>query len=173
MHQWWSTSSQWVGWLCNRHLEYRALHSSVRSFARTAHSFACSALLASLPRFSVLIHLIAHSLTPELMGKRFLSLEWTRRFHTIYDYSLCRNPPCPSQLLLLENKLQMHLLPPFRWPSTIQALGITIAIWRFPFKANRTYPASGHHEIKRKSTSPYWNVTSGHYCSFFVDRSTQ
>ena len=33
-------------------LEYWANRSSVRSFARTAHSFACSALLASLPHFA-------------------------------------------------------------------------------------------------------------------------
>ena len=36
----------WVGWLWNRRIEYKAIRSSVRSFARTAHSFACPALLA-------------------------------------------------------------------------------------------------------------------------------
>ena len=41
-------------------LEYRATRSSVRSFARTAHSFACSALLASLKRSAAL----TRSLTP-------------------------------------------------------------------------------------------------------------
>ena len=39
--------------------KYWATRSSVRSFARTAHSFACAALLASLSR----------SLTPELVGQ--------------------------------------------------------------------------------------------------------
>ena len=41
-------------------LEYWATRSSVRSFARTAHSFACSALLASLARSA--------ALTPSLVG---------------------------------------------------------------------------------------------------------
>ena len=36
----------WVEWLWNRRVEYWAISSSVRSFARTAHSFARSALLA-------------------------------------------------------------------------------------------------------------------------------
>ena len=39
------------------------IRSSVRSFARTAHSFACSALLASLARSAALIHSLAGSLT--------------------------------------------------------------------------------------------------------------
>ena len=43
--------------------KYWATHSSIRSFARIGHSFAGSALLALLPGFAVLIHLLAHSLT--------------------------------------------------------------------------------------------------------------
>ena len=43
--------------------KYWATRSSVRSFTRTAHSFACSALLASLARSAVLICSLAHSLT--------------------------------------------------------------------------------------------------------------
>ena len=43
-------------------LKYWATRSSVRSFARTAHSFACSALLALLVRLAALTHLLAHSL---------------------------------------------------------------------------------------------------------------
>ena len=41
---------------------YWATRSSVRSFARTAHSFACSVLLASLARSAALSHLRARSL---------------------------------------------------------------------------------------------------------------
>ena len=43
-------------------LQYWATQSSVRSFARTAHSFACSALLASLARSAALTRLLARSL---------------------------------------------------------------------------------------------------------------
>ena len=42
---------------------YWATRSSARSFARTAHSFACSALLASLARSTALIPSLARSLT--------------------------------------------------------------------------------------------------------------
>ena len=41
--------------------KYWATRSSVRSFARTAHSFACFALLASLARSAVLIISLIHS----------------------------------------------------------------------------------------------------------------
>ena len=43
-------------------LGYWATHLSVCSFARTAHSFASSALLASLACSAALIHSLAHSL---------------------------------------------------------------------------------------------------------------
>ena len=43
--------------------KYRAIHSSICSFACSAHSFPCSALLALLTRFTALIHLLACSLT--------------------------------------------------------------------------------------------------------------
>ena len=50
--------------------EYRrkrwATRSSVRSFARTAHSFACSALLALLAHSAALIHSLPRSLTHSL-----------------------------------------------------------------------------------------------------------
>ena len=42
--------------------KYWATRSSVRSFARTAHSFACSGLLALLTPSAVLINLLARSL---------------------------------------------------------------------------------------------------------------
>ena len=35
-------NARWVEWLRNRRVEYRAICSSARSFARTAHSFAHS-----------------------------------------------------------------------------------------------------------------------------------
>ena len=38
--------AHWVEWLSNRRIEYWAICSSIRSFARTAHSFACSRQLA-------------------------------------------------------------------------------------------------------------------------------
>ena len=56
-------SARWVERLWNRRVEYWANHSSAHSFAHTAHSLA-----------------------PELMGKRFLSMKWTRRFHTVSTY---------------------------------------------------------------------------------------
>jgi len=51
--------------LVNLHhvVKYRAIYSSVRLFARTAHSFACSALLTLLARSAALIRSLARSLT--------------------------------------------------------------------------------------------------------------
>ena len=43
-------------------LKYWATRSSVRSFTRTAHSFACSRLLASLASSAALTRLLARSL---------------------------------------------------------------------------------------------------------------
>ena len=81
------TIPHWVESLWYRRVEHWAIRSSIRSFARTAHSFACSALLASLARSVALIRSLTRSLTLELMGKRFLSTEWTRRFHIISTHS--------------------------------------------------------------------------------------
>ena len=50
---------------------YWATHSSVRSFARTAHLFACSGLLASLAPSAVLTRLLTCSL-PSLWESEFL-----------------------------------------------------------------------------------------------------
>ena len=47
----------------NRRVEYWAIYSSARSFARTAHSFDCSALLGSLARIAAPIRSLACSLT--------------------------------------------------------------------------------------------------------------
>ena len=49
-------------------LQYWATRSSVHSFARTAHSFACSGLLASLAPSAALTHSLT-LLTPSLVGK--------------------------------------------------------------------------------------------------------
>ena len=49
-------------------LQYWATCSSVRSFACTAHSFACSGLLASLAPSAALTRSLT-SLTPSLVGK--------------------------------------------------------------------------------------------------------
>ena len=69
-------SAQWEEWPWNRREEYWAIRSS-------AHSFAISALLASLARFAALIRSLARSLTPELMGKSFVFMNWMRRFHKV------------------------------------------------------------------------------------------
>ena len=53
------TVAQWVEWWSDRRVQYWAICLSPHSFARTAHSLA-----------------------PELMGKRFLSMKCTRRFDT-------------------------------------------------------------------------------------------
>ena len=67
-------------------LEYWATRSSVRSFARTAHSFACSALVALLACSTALICLLACSLTPELVGK--LMIRWLfLLFFSVMDHS--------------------------------------------------------------------------------------
>ena len=44
-------------------MKHRAIRLSARSFARTAYSFACSALLATLARSAALICSLARSLT--------------------------------------------------------------------------------------------------------------
>ena len=49
--------------------KYRATLSSASSFARAAHLFACFALLTPLARSAPLICSLAHSPTPQLVGK--------------------------------------------------------------------------------------------------------
>ena len=61
---------RWVERLGNRRVEYWIICSSARSFARTAHSFPRSALLASLARSAALIRSLTRS---ELMGERHMS----------------------------------------------------------------------------------------------------
>ena len=67
-------------WLKNRRGENWVTRSAVRLFARTAHSFACSALLASLVRS--FIRSLVHSL-PSSWEKSFLSVKWTRQLLTV------------------------------------------------------------------------------------------
>lgn len=82
--------------------KYWAIHSSIRMFARTAHSFTCFALLASFACSAALTYLFARSLTwltPKLVGKWmikwlfFLSflLFWTivRRYNFISLVLFC------------------------------------------------------------------------------------
>ena len=71
------TANQWTSpqWAENQRVKYWASSSSVCSFARTAQSLACSSMFASLARSAALIRMLAHSLTPKLMGKTFLPTE--------------------------------------------------------------------------------------------------
>ena len=75
--------AQWVEWLWNWCVGYWAIRSSARSFARTADSFAWIALLASLARSTALICSLTHSLAPELMETKNMSMNWTCRFDTV------------------------------------------------------------------------------------------
>ena len=68
---------------------YRATGLRSHLFARFAHSFACSALFASFMRSAALIHSLARSLTPELVGMRLLSLR-TRQFRSVLTH--CSSP---------------------------------------------------------------------------------
>ena len=67
-------------------------HSLARSLTPLTPSLAPYCSRAMLCSF---VCSLAHSLAPELMGKRFLSIKWTRRFHTVstqsalYNYDLC------------------------------------------------------------------------------------
>ena len=49
-------------------INQKPTRSSVRSFAGTAHLFACSALLVSLARSAALTHLLAHGTVSDLMA---------------------------------------------------------------------------------------------------------
>ena len=67
----------------NRCVEYWAICSSICSFARTAHSFACSALLATLARQLRSFYCsLAPSLIEVLMGESIMSTNWMRWFLT-------------------------------------------------------------------------------------------
>ena len=73
----------WVKKLWNRRVEHWAICSSICSFARTAHSFACSALLATLARqLRSFYRSLAPSLIPVLMGEDIMSTNWMRWFLT-------------------------------------------------------------------------------------------
>ena len=55
-------NARWVEWQWNWRVEYWAIRSSICSFTRTGHSFACSALLAEVARFAAFIRSLARSL---------------------------------------------------------------------------------------------------------------
>ena len=67
-------------------LEYWATRSSVRSYARITHPFACAALLAFLARSTALARLLT-LLTPSLVGKRFFVYSMIfHDWHSLNDY---------------------------------------------------------------------------------------
>ena len=67
--------------------KYWVTHSSFRSFARTAHSFACSALLAVLARPAAFrCTSFAHSPIPKLVGKRMIRCPSIKFIQTIVHY---------------------------------------------------------------------------------------
>ena len=69
--------AQWVESIWNRRVEYWAIRLSARSFARTAHSFTWSALLASL---AALICSLAHSLPSSWERDSCLQIECVFKF---------------------------------------------------------------------------------------------
>ena len=84
-----STDAQWFQTIGHCRVEYWAIRPSVRSFARTAHSYACPSLLASLARSAALIRSLARSLNPSRRSsweRSFFSTELTRRFHIILNH---------------------------------------------------------------------------------------
>ena len=92
--------------------KYWAPHSSVHSFTRTAHSFACTALLALLARSAALTHLLARSL-------HSLPRSWESEFLMSYNdlvfshSALSRRPilPCLSHLTILSCYSQLPRHP--------------------------------------------------------------
>ena len=72
--------------------KYWATHFSVCSFAHTAHSFACSALLTLLTLWAShallpsLVRLLAHPLTPELLGKWMIKWVFLLYFLSVLDH---------------------------------------------------------------------------------------
>ena len=92
----WS-DAQWAEWLWNRREEDWA----ICSFACTAHSFACSAVCTA--RAFRCAHVFAPSLTPELMGKRFLPMEVMRQFHTVSTNCAMRTCLISCSFLLLNS----------------------------------------------------------------------
>ena len=85
-------------------LKYWATRSSIRSFAHTAHSFACSGLLASLAPSAALTRSLARSL-------RSLPCSWE------------------SDFLMSQNDLVLsHSAPPLPLPSVLRT--ILSANWR-------------------------------------------
>ena len=58
--------------------------SSARSFTRTSHEFACSALLVSLAGSAALTRSLARSLTPELVRRWNISVQFPQRSESLW-----------------------------------------------------------------------------------------
>ena len=86
----------WIEWLWYRFVEYGAILSSVRSLARSlaalTHSLTPQCSLRSRASLRSFVRSLTHSLTPALMGKRFLSMNWMRRFHIIWTHCASIRP---------------------------------------------------------------------------------
>ena len=80
--------AHWVEGLRNRRVEHRAIQLSACSLTR-----ATLIRLLHTARFARVLRR-AHSLAPELIGERFLSMKYTRRFHTVSTHSA--PPPLPN-----------------------------------------------------------------------------
>ena len=67
-------------------------HSLISSFVRSQLTLLhLLHIVTWLTRFAALIRSLAHLLAPKLMGKGFLSIKWTRRFHIVLTH--CSPPP--------------------------------------------------------------------------------
>ena len=75
--------------------KYWATHSSVRSFTRTAHSFACSTLLASLARSAALTYSLAHFAHSLPCGKVNDQIAIHSVFFSVLDHSAYVHPSIP------------------------------------------------------------------------------
>ena len=105
--------------------KYWATRSSVRSFARTAHSFACSGLLASLAPSAALTRLLARSL-------RSLPRSWESEF------LMSQNDLVLSHsALLLSSSSTLHLL--LRRRRLLLSSVVVVIFCQFPLGLNGFY----------------------------------
>ena len=96
---------------------YWATRSSVRSFARTVHSFAGSALLASLARSTALMSFLARSLIPELVGKSRIRFFRTTGFCPTVPMQKWQQNLQRRQEMLAEAEEVMRLMKEMRGPT--------------------------------------------------------
>ena len=116
------SSPRWVERQWNRRVEYWGIRSFVHLFARTAHSFACP---------------LAHSLTLELMGKWYMSITWTRRFHAVSTHCVMEIPL--SRMTSLPSYLFFH----WKLPRLSSILTIFIAsLFYFSYILSSLLPSS-------------------------------